>query len=92
MSKTLSSSSVPRISGGFRFQWEQAQGCWVLLYPEGMITLNDSAGAVLSRIDASRSVGDLIASLEADFPGAALAEDVLAFLEHARERGWIETE
>lgn len=91
MSDPLSRSSVPRIRDGFRFQWEQAQECWVLLYPEGMITLNGSAGAVLSRVDACRTVGDLIKSLETEFPEADLAEDVLQFLEHARERGWIET-
>lgn len=90
MSKPLSHTSIPRISDGYRFQWEQAQDCWVLLYPEGMITLNGSAGAVLNRIDASRTVHDVIACLEAEFPGTDLADDVVAFLEHARERGWIQ--
>ena len=27
---------VPRIRRGFRLQWEPAQACFVLLYPEGM--------------------------------------------------------
>lgn len=92
MSNSLSSASIPRIAAGFRCQWEQAQGCWVLLYPEGMVSLNGSAGAILSRVDNASSVGALIASLEADFPGTDLAGDVLDFLEHARERGWIETD
>ena len=91
MSEALSFSSVPRIANGYRFQWEQAQNCWVLLYPEGMITLNGSAGAVLNRVDSERTVADVIATLQEEFPEADLAADVIDFLEHARERGWIET-
>ena len=42
---------VPRIGHGFRLQWEPAQGCFVLLYPEGMVKLNQSAGEILKRCD-----------------------------------------
>ena len=37
----------PRVARGFRLQWEEAQGCHVLLYPEGMVKLNRSAGEIL---------------------------------------------
>ena len=39
----------PRLSRLFRLQWEEAQGAYVLLYPEGMVKLNDSAAQVLKR-------------------------------------------
>ena len=45
---------TPRLGHGFRFQWEPAQSCHVLLYPEGMIKLNRSAGEILARCDGSR--------------------------------------
>ena len=35
----------------FRLQFEPAQGCHVLLYPEGMIKLNDSASEILQQVD-----------------------------------------
>ena len=38
---------VPRLRRGFRLQWEPVQNCHVLLYPEGMMKLNDSAGEIL---------------------------------------------
>lgn len=40
--------SVPALRRGFRFQFEPAQDCHVLLYPEGMVKLNDSAGEILA--------------------------------------------
>lgn len=82
---------VPALRRGFRFQWEPAQGCHVLLYPEGMIKLNDSAGAILAEVDGVRSVATIIDDLCARFPDVpGIDEDILAFLEVARERFWIE--
>ena len=80
---------VPRISGGFRLQYEQVQSAWVLLYPEGMVKLSGSAGEIMKRIDGRTTVDGLIRDLEAAFPGAALRQDVLDFLRIAHERGWI---
>ena len=43
----MDKGSIPRIHRHFRLQWEEAQGCHVLLYPEGMVKLNDSAALIL---------------------------------------------
>ena len=43
----LNLDDCPRIRRGFRLQWEPVQNCDVLLYPEGMIQLNDSAALIL---------------------------------------------
>ena len=82
---------VPVLRRGYRFQFEPAQGCHVLLYPEGMIKLNDSASEILKRVDGARTVGGIVADLQAGFPGVeGIEEDILAFLEVAIERFWIE--
>jgi pyrroloquinoline quinone biosynthesis protein D len=87
----LSSEQVPALRRGFRFQWEPAQDCHVLLYPEGMIKLNGSAGAILAEVDGKRSVAEIISDLSARFPDVqGIAEDILVFLEVAHERFWIE--
>ncbi|MFL1467891.1 pyrroloquinoline quinone biosynthesis peptide chaperone PqqD [Marinobacter sp. DUT-3] len=81
---------VPRLRPGFRFQWEPAQGCHVLLYPEGMVRLNDSAGAVLAEVDGQHTVADIVTVLEQRFPDAgALASDVSEFLADAEHQHWI---
>jgi pyrroloquinoline quinone biosynthesis protein D len=80
---------VPSIAPMFRFQWEQAQECHVLLYPEGMVKLSASAGEILKRVDGQHSVVAIIDDLKTAFPGADLDNDVLNFLEQARDNGWI---
>jgi len=86
----MTDSAIPRLNTHFRLQWEQAQDCYVLLYPEGMIKLNTSAGMILSHIDGSRNVGELIADLEVQFPDVpTVAADIRAFLSTAQEQRWI---
>jgi pyrroloquinoline quinone biosynthesis protein D len=77
------------ISPGYRLQWEEAQQCHVLLYPEGMVKLNGSSAEILKYCDGSRSAAQIVAELEQRFPGVDLAADVHQFLEVADERGWI---
>ncbi|WKN21093.1 pyrroloquinoline quinone biosynthesis peptide chaperone PqqD [Azotobacter vinelandii] len=84
-------NDIPRLRRGFRFQWEPAQNCHVLLYPEGMVKLNDSAAAILGQVDGDRSIAAIVAALRERFPESdGIEEDVLEFLEVARERSWIE--
>jgi pyrroloquinoline quinone biosynthesis protein D len=84
------SAAVPRISPGFRLQWEDAQSCFVLLYPEGMVKLNQSAGEILRRCDGARSAADIVADLEAAFSTTGLERDVQAFLAIAGQQRWVE--
>ena len=79
----------PRINRLFRFQWEPAQQAHVLLYPEGMVKLNQSAGEILKRCDGSKSVAEIVADLEAAFNASGLAADVDAFLNMADAQNWI---
>nr|WP_250831469.1 pyrroloquinoline quinone biosynthesis peptide chaperone PqqD [Marinobacter sediminum] len=82
---------TPRFRRGFRFQWEPAQESYVLLYPEGMVKLNGSAGAILNEVDGQRSVADIVSSLEQQFPDAgSLSQDVVDFLQDVEKQHWIE--
>ncbi len=82
--------SRPRVPRGHRMQWEEAQDCHVLLYPEGMVTLNASAYEILSRCDGEHTVASIISQLQAAFPGAQLEDEVYQFVQLAEARGWIE--
>lgn len=85
-------TAVPRLGHGFRFQWEPAQGCHVLLYPEGMVKLNRSAGEILARCDGRTTVAAIVADLAKTFAmddAAGLEADVRAFFAMAAERNWI---
>jgi pyrroloquinoline quinone biosynthesis protein D len=85
----FNADSVIDMSPRFRFQWEEAQGCHVLLYPEGMIKLNQSAGAILKYCDGTRGFAAIVHALEQEFPGTELEADVREFLEVAHEQGWV---
>ena len=80
----------PRIGAGFRLQWEPAQDCHVLLYPEGMVKLNQSAGEILKRCDGTTPVEAIVADLEKSFATIGLERDVRAFLDLAAEQRWVE--
>ena len=86
----LADTARPAIAHGMRLQWEPAQDAHVLLYPEGMVKLNGSAGAIMSRCDGVRTLADIVADLERTYAATGLAADVRAFVALAVERGWLE--
>lgn len=81
--------AVPRLAAGYRFQWEEAQQNHVLLYPEGMVQLSDTAAAVLSLCDGERTVQSIVVELEESYETDGISEDVTQFLEEAEAQGWI---
>jgi pyrroloquinoline quinone biosynthesis protein D len=73
-----------------RFQWEEAQNCYVILFPEGMVKLNGGAGEVLNLLDGERTVADIVTELKAKFPDAPdLDQDIIGMLELAVEKAWL---
>ena len=86
----IDAGSIPRLAPHFRLQWEPAQNAHVLLYPEGMVKLNGSAGEILKRCDGARAVSDIVEELEKAFETSGLLGDVLAFLEIAAKQHWVE--
>jgi pyrroloquinoline quinone biosynthesis protein D len=83
------SSQTPAISRKFRLQWEEAQQGYVLLYPEGMVKLNVSAGEILKCCDGRTTVDDIVVALEAKFGTTGLRTDIEDLLKHAYEQKWI---
>ena len=81
--------AIPKLSTGFRLQWEQAQNCHVLLYPEGMVQLNGTAAAILQKVDGKHDLTAIISMLEKDFGQTGLSADVTEFVDTARQRGWL---
>ena len=86
---TLSATTQPRVGSGFRLQWEPVQNCHVLLYPEGMVKLNQSGGEIMARCDGQRDVAGIAAELEQAFAAKDLGPDVLAFVEMAGKQRWL---
>ena len=81
--------SKPSVASMFRLQWEEVQQSWVLLYPEGMVKLNTSAGDILKRLDGEKTMQMLIAEIETAFEATGLQKEVLGFLDIAIKQGWV---
>ena len=73
-----------------RFQWEEAQDCYVILFPEGMVKLNGGAGEVLNQIDGQRTVADIVTTLKAKFSDVPdLESDIIGMIDLALEKAWL---
>ncbi len=86
----IGATAIPSINRGFRLQWEPAQNSHVLLYPEGMVKLNASAGEILKRCDGERTLAQITTDLEQAFGATNLSADVTAFVSYALEQRWLE--
>ncbi len=85
------SGSIPEINPLFLFRWEDTQDSFVLLYPEGVVKLNPTAGEILKRCDGRTTVGDMIADIQSQFAAAPdkIEGSVHKFLEVSYAKGWI---
>ena len=78
------------INPQYRFQWEEAQQCHVLLFPEGLVKLSGSAAEIMQRCQKPTTLVALVDELQQTFPGVeGLENDVREFLNDAREQEWI---
>lgn len=91
MTTSVNPADIYSLARHYRFQWEEAQQCYVLLFPEGMIKLNGGAGEVIKRVDGIKTVSDIVAELQQAFPDAPdIESDILAMLQLALEKAWLE--
>ncbi len=76
----------------FIFRWEDSQDAHVLLYPEGIVKLNDTAAAILEFCNGEYTVAESIDELTQKFDNndrEVIAKSVVKFLEASRDKGWI---
>jgi pyrroloquinoline quinone biosynthesis protein D len=83
-------SVPPRLSAGVRLHWDRAREQHVLLYPEGMLKLNDTAVAVLELCDGERSLDDIASTLSQKYGGANVTPDVDTLLNSLAQRGLVD--
>jgi len=90
MDKQIQHADIYVLAHHHRFQWEEVQQSYVILFPEGMVKLHGGAGEILKRLDGKVTVGDVVADLRATFPDAENIEsDIIGMLELAMSKGWL---
>jgi len=87
----ISEDVEPRLAKGVRLQTDSATGKSVLLFPEGIIEVNETAHEILSRCD-GRTLGEIVRALaeEYDMDPAAIASDVRETLADLRQRNLLQ--
>lgn len=87
----ISDLARPRLAKGVRLQLDSATLQGVLLYPEGVIELNETAHEIVSRCD-GRTFGEIVEELAREYEAdaAALAADVRETLADLQGRKLIE--
>ena len=90
MENNILESDIYAIALHHRFQWEEAQQSYVILFPEGMVKLHGGAGEVIKLVDGKATVGEIVATLKAKFPDAeGIEKDILGMFDMAYGKAWI---
>ena len=90
MNTQIQNEDIYVLAPHHRFQWEEAQQSYVILFPEGMVKLHGGAGEVLKQLDGKATVGDIVADLKAAFPDADNIEsDIFGMFELAVSKAWL---
>lgn len=89
MNTELEPTAIPFINPLFRLQFEKAQDAWVLLYPEGMVKLNQSAAEIMQRCDGLTSISGIAESLGKAFETEVPISDVAGFVDVAKQQNWL---
>jgi pyrroloquinoline quinone biosynthesis protein D len=75
-----------------RYRWDELRRQHQLLYPEGLLVLNES-GAAIVRLCDGRALDELVADISRQFTGTlapdTIARDVNEFLEHLARKGLL---
>src|SRR5437879_5257126 len=87
----IADAAQPRLAKGVRLQTDSATGKSVLLFPEGIVELNETAQEILSRCN-GRTFNEIVRALaeEYDSDVVALAADVRETLTDLHQRKLIE--
>ena len=86
----LELGDVMELNPSFHFRWEEPQQSYVLLYPEGIVKLNESAAEILKACAMSGlSIAKGAAQLASRYDQPDIEADVLQFMELAYAKGWI---
>ena len=85
----IDADQVYTVARHFRLQWEPAQNAYVLLSPEAMVKLTQSAGEIMKRLDGQQTLAAVAADCETAFNASGLLDDVLGFIRGALDQGWV---
>jgi pyrroloquinoline quinone biosynthesis protein D len=79
----------PRLATGARLRYDEVREEHLLLVPEGVVRLNDTAAEVLGLCDGERSLDDIAGVLSARYDGADVRDDVRELVDAMAQKGLV---
>ena len=76
----LSASSIPSLWKLARLEFDPVRNQRVLLYPEGVVLLNDTGAAILDLVDGRRSVEAIATDLKRRYDCGDITGDIIEYL------------
>lgn len=83
--------SAPRLKPGVRLHHDRVRGRDVLLAPERVVELDETALAILARVDGAATLGDISAALAAEYEADAgeIEADARALIGELALKGYL---
>ena len=78
----------PLLAPGVRYRWDETREQHQLLFPEGLLVLNESGAAIVQLCD-GRTTDEVISELESQVSHGNPADDVHPFLARLTEKGLL---
>jgi pyrroloquinoline quinone biosynthesis protein D len=85
---TVAANDVFEIDPKYLFRWEEPQQAYVMLYPEGVVKLNETGAAILQLCDGNHTTENIISELNEKY-STDVEDSVNKFLEVSHAKGWI---
>jgi len=91
MRATVAAGSVPKLPRHVKLRHDAARDRWLILVPERVLIPDDTAVAVLSRVDGARSVQDIAEDLARTYqaPVDVILADSLTLLQDLADKGFL---
>ncbi|HEY5345828.1 MAG TPA: pyrroloquinoline quinone biosynthesis peptide chaperone PqqD [Verrucomicrobiae bacterium] len=87
----IADTSKPRLADKARLKWDAVRKKHLLLYPEGVLVLNQTAHDVLALCDGQRTVAEIVKTLALQYEIEAntIDGDVKGILQRLAEKSFV---
>jgi pyrroloquinoline quinone biosynthesis protein D len=65
---------TPHLPPHASLRWNPARGEWLLMMPEEVVVLNETAASVLALCDGRRGLAAIVSELETEYEGVEVAQ------------------
>jgi pyrroloquinoline quinone biosynthesis protein D len=85
----IADAAKPRLADKARLKWDAIREKHLLLFPEGVLVLNQTAHDILALCDGQRDVAQIVAALGEKYQNPSIDGDVKEILRRLAEKKYV---